>query len=292
MTEQPYKFNHIAFPSIGQYRDAIKLIQQNAKYHQVPVPEVMFRGTIKMHGTNAAVVLGLDGEVYAQSRERVITPESDNAGFAAWLHQHKEKFKTILESFLDKTTDDKQTVQIYGEWCGGNIQKGVGLSKLPKMFVIFGVRISEDAESQNWIDINTLRTVTDLYGLPDNTYLNVDFPVSYMSIDFNKPEYAQNSLQELTIEVEQDCPVARKFLPDSTEELIGEGIVWEAVTGDPIGFSVRGLRFKTKGEKHVGITNWVSGIKLKPTDEQKLLNLCLQNNIKDFEFSFCEDHVY
>lgn len=275
-----YKFEHISFPSIPQYRDVIKQIQQSAKHHVVVTPTVTFKGSVKLHGTNAAVVLGLDGEVYAQSRERVIDPLSDNAGFATWLVQHKQWFKNILEHLLTYTTSDEQVPQIYGEWCGGNIQKGVGLSKLPKMFVIFGVRISENAESQNWLDVNILRGIE---GKPDNVHLSTDFPTFFMNIDFNKPEQSQQALIDLTIEVEKDCPVARKFLPDTTDELIGEGVVWEAVQTEELPFSVQGLRFKTKGEKHS-----VSKVKvLVPVDLEKVASVdefvektCTENRLK------------
>jgi hypothetical protein len=277
-----YKFEHISFPSIPQFKDVIKQIQQSAKHHVVEAPKVLFKGSVKLHGTNAAVVLGLDGEVYTQSRERVLSIESDNAGFAIWMEQHKEYFKKILKTFISMT-DTTNTVQIYGEWCGGNIQKGVGLSKLPKMFVIFGVRISENAESQNWIDIDVLRTVMNLYGKPDNVYLSSDFPTFFVNIDFNKPTLSQQELIDLTIEIEKDCPVARKFLPDTTEELIGEGLVWEAVQTAELPFSVRGLRMKTKGSLHS-----VSKVKvLVPVDLEKVASLdefventCTENRLK------------
>lgn len=278
-----YKFKHIAFPSIPQFRDVIKQIQKSAQHHVVPAPTVTFKGSIKLHGTNAAVVLGLDGEVYAQSRERVIEPLSDNAGFAIWLEQHKTWFKNVLESLLVYTTDDKQVVQIYGEWCGGNIQKGVGLSKLPKMFVIFGVRVSENAESQQWLDVDILREPFAKYGKPDNVYLNSDFPMFFMNIDFNKPEQSQQDLIDLTIEVEKDCPVSRKFLPDTTDELIGEGIAWEAVQTNDLPFSVQGLRYKTKGARHQN-----SKVKvLVPVDLEKVASVdefvektCTENRLK------------
>ncbi len=279
-----YKFEHISFPSIPQYRDVIKQIQKQAQHHVVPVPTVTFKGSVKLHGTNAAVVLGLDGEVYAQSRERVLTPLSDNAGFAIWLEQHKFFFKQVMEYLLTYTTDDKQVVQMYGEWCGGNIQKGVGLSKLPKMFVIFGVRISENAESQQWLDVDILRNIfRDFGGEPLNVHLSTDFPVFFMNIDFNKPEQSQQALIDLTIEVEKDCPVARKFLPDSTDELIGEGIVWEAVQTNDLPFSVQGIRMKTKGERHQN-----SKVKvLVPVDLEKVASVdefvektCTENRLK------------
>ena len=54
------------------------------------------------------------------------------------------------------------------------------------------------------------------------------------------PQLVQNDLSELTIKVEEECPVAKEF----GFEGIGEGIVWTAEFKDNV------YRFKVKGEKH------------------------------------------
>lgn len=244
-------FPHISFPSIDQYRNAIKRVVDSAKYHQVPIPSVKMMGTVKLHGTNAGIVVTSKGDIYFQSRERVITPENDNAGFATWAHQHKSYFRQLADRIVPPDTPGNKSVQIYGEWCGGNIQKGVGLSKLPKMFVIFAVRVSETAESTDWRDIFTVEDAMNGTCRPEGIYISTEFPVFFMRIDFNKPEHFQNQLQELTLAVEKDCPVARKLLGvDYEGELIGEDIVWEITPDESTPFDLRGLRMKTKGEKH------------------------------------------
>ena len=144
----------IKFPSIGQFRDAIKQVQSACAYHNVPLPTVDFRGTVKLHGTNAAVVIAHDGTWHCQSRERIITPQDDNAGFAAWVYGNKDDWDRVAATLSTAILSDEETVQVYGEWCGGNIQKNVGLSHLPKMFVIFGIRFSTDAESTAWQETN------------------------------------------------------------------------------------------------------------------------------------------
>lgn len=151
----------IKFPSIGQFRDAIKQVQSECAYHNVALPTVEFRGTVKLHGTNAAVVIAKDGTWHCQSRERIITPESDNAGFAAWVYGCKAYWDQLAQSLSHAIDGEDETMQIYGEWCGGNIQKGVGLSHLPKMFVIFAVRFSEDAESTKWVIGDILKEELD-----------------------------------------------------------------------------------------------------------------------------------
>src|SRR3990170_1416693 len=77
-----------------------------------------FANGICVHNTHGAYVESPTGECWFQSRENIITPEKDNAGFA-----------------------------MFGEWCGGGIQKGVALNQLLKMFVIFGIALV-DADGQ------------------------------------------------------------------------------------------------------------------------------------------------
>lgn len=279
----------IKFPSIGQFRDAIKQVQSACAYHNVALPTVEFRGTVKLHGTNAAVVIAKDGTWHCQSRERIITPESDNAGFAAWVYGNKDYWNKVAKGLAGGCLNDDECVQVYGEWCGGNIQKGVGLSGLPKMFIIFGMRFSADAESQEWADLGNWLSFFEHKDKPDNIFCSIDFPAYNVTIDFNSPTLVQNKLVEITEAIEKDCPVARHFLPDSTDELIGEGAVWEVDFNgdfelpDVLHNTFSGLRFKVKGEKH-------SASKVKtiaPVDVDKVKSIdafveyaCTENRLK------------
>ena len=38
------------FPSIEQFRNIIKQVHANAKYHEKPIPTLEFKGTVKLHG--------------------------------------------------------------------------------------------------------------------------------------------------------------------------------------------------------------------------------------------------
>lgn len=248
----------IKYPSTGQFRDAIKQVQQSCKYHDVPLPVVDFKGTVKLHGTNAAVVIAKDGTWHCQSRERIITPEDDNAGFAAWVHGNKKYWDEVACALSGGIIHQSEYAQIYGEWCGGNIQKGVGVSNLSKMFVIFAIRFSADAESQDWMNIQDWQ---DFFAdnQPKNLYFSTDFPHYSLRIDFNSPTLIQNDLVKFTEEVENECPVAKSLLKSSVETaLIGEGIVWEIdrssdfndAIPDVLAPMFNALRFKVKGEKH------------------------------------------
>lgn len=82
--------------------------------------------TEKIDGTNACVIVTLDLEVGAQSRNRVITPESDNYGFAKWVHENQAALSVVLGPGYH-----------YGEWWGSGIQRGYGLPKGEKRFSLF-----------------------------------------------------------------------------------------------------------------------------------------------------------
>lgn len=248
---------HISFPSIGQFKNAIQQIQQSAKYHGVPAPKVTFQGTVKLHGTNAAVCRKVGGgvdDIYFQSRERIITPGDDNAGFAAWGDTNLQLLNSMFD-YIESTvaTASGEIIQVYGEWAGGSIQKGVGLNHIPKKFFVFGIRISENSESQEWMAMNYVdNTIQEVFSRIPDVFSIAEFPTWEVEIDMNTPTLVQNHLIELTESVEKDCPVARKLLgPGFDKELIGEGIVWTAIPDHALPFSVDGVRFKVKGEKHV-----------------------------------------
>src|ERR1700744_3145841 len=90
---------HISFPSIEQFRNVIRDVKDRANYHGIPLPELEFVGTVKLHGTNASVTIDTDtGELWAQSRSNVITPENDNAGFARFVQEKALEFRALINS--------------------------------------------------------------------------------------------------------------------------------------------------------------------------------------------------
>jgi hypothetical protein len=80
--------------------------------------------TEKIDGTNACVRVLEDGVVLAQSRNRFITPENDNDGFAAWVKSHEEELRVGLGIGAH-----------FGEWWGAGIQRRYGLTE--KRFALF-----------------------------------------------------------------------------------------------------------------------------------------------------------
>ncbi len=86
----------------------------------IPFPKIprLKRGCIiteKLDGTNAQIVIDAEGNVRAGSRNRWITPDNDNFGFAAWVKKHEDELRALGEG------------QHFGEWWGVGIQRGYGL---------------------------------------------------------------------------------------------------------------------------------------------------------------------
>ncbi len=229
----------VTFPKIGQFRKVVKNVRESTAFqglgadgapimdYDKPKPTRTFTGTVKLHGTNAGVCYDpRTGDLYAQNRNRVLTTESDNAGFAFWVEANKEALSNLGASY---DNIDSDLVTVFGEWCGGNIQKGVAINGLPKMFVIFAVKVGD-----TWVtDLESgYSPVRDM-----NMYLITRFDTYTVDIDFNNPDLSVPKLQELTLAVEAECPVGKAFGVSG----VGEGIVWSDTTGNI---------FKVKGEKH------------------------------------------
>jgi hypothetical protein len=200
---------------------------------------LIFKGTVKLHGTNASVCHNAIDGFWIQSRKNKITVAKDNAGFAFFAESNKDSFLDMISSIRRKHNLDPAiyTISIYGEWAGQGIQKSVGISQLDKSFFIFGVKISKLNEvffNSCWVDSNELRD-------PDNKIYNVeDYETYSIDIDFNTPQLSQNILSGITERVEGQCPISKAFGIDG----IGEGVVWTCEYKDVV------HRFKVKGEKH------------------------------------------
>lgn len=248
------RFGMIKFPSIEQFRSVIRHVQQQTRYAgkdengdaiydaSKPLPTLKFQGTVKLHGTNAGIAYNFASDTFTyQSRERVLSLTQDNAGFMLNMMAHEAVIREIIEKMKpDFEEDDAVTdLVLFGEWCGSGIQKGVAVSQLPKMFVVFAAKVITNNDTNRWL-------VMDDYGIdyPEQRIFNIhNFPTWDIDIDFKFPEIAQNKMIEITEAVENECPVGKHFGVSG----IGEGVVWTCVSAEN---SDSGTWFKVKGEKH------------------------------------------
>lgn len=73
--------------------------------------------TEKIDGTNAQICVNELGEVFAGSRNRWISPEDDNYGFAAWVRDNTDTLRLLGPG------------RHFGEWWGAGIQRRYGLTE-------------------------------------------------------------------------------------------------------------------------------------------------------------------
>lgn len=278
------KLKHVKYPKTPQFRNVVYSIKKAStfvgldennepiyKSNNAQLPKIKFTSTVKLHGTNASVCYNLHNGIYTQSRNNSFTLDKTDShyGFTDFVSERKEIFQNFFNNIIRENsfTIDNPTITIYGEWVGKNIQKGVAISNLEKSFFIFGIKISkpnnEKFESY-WVSCNKFKFNNE------RIYNIHDYEKHTIEIDFNTPEMSLNILSDLTLKVENECPVSKEFGFSG----IGEGLVW-------IGhYNNKRYIFKTKGEKH-------SNTKVKKVatvDVEKL------NNIQDFvEYSVTEN---
>jgi hypothetical protein len=262
------KFNK--YHKIPQFKDVIRTIGFKATYQGededgepiydggAPKPVLTFKGTVKLHGTNAGVTYTPEKGVMAGKKKaatevingkKVVTNDgflgvdalAGHYEFNRFVQVTEKEYLTDLMNHLWKEyCVEGQQLTLFGEWAGSGVQKGVGISNIPKSFFVFGCKVRTIAtEKDTWINIDEWDFT------PTNMHNINHFQTYSLEIDFNSPALIQHKLVEITEAVEKDCPVSRQLLgPSFKKTLVGEGVVWTAFWKD------EKFIFKVKGEKH------------------------------------------
>lgn len=248
------KHNPVKYTSTGQYRNACQNMVH--KFQSVQdengdwvvdrtkrLPTVNYVGTVKLHGTNGSFIQFEDQKIYCQSKSRILDITHDNAGFFEAMSRVDkdsifEQFKEIYRAEYNK--EPEYPITICGEWAGGNVQKGVAISEVPKFFSIFGARVG--GEVHHWVSPLVLK---DLHRNEDNIYNICQFGFKQIGIDFENPKMVTAQIEQLVLEAEATCPAGKYF----GVEGIGEGYVWKP-EGNRELEADSGFWFKTKGDKH------------------------------------------
>jgi len=101
-------------------------------FSKIPRLNRLVIATEKIDGTNGIVHVSEDGAVLAGSRNRWITPEKDNMGFARWVQEHADELRALGPGYH------------FGEWFGQGIQRKYGLTE--KRWALFNIhRWADDA---------------------------------------------------------------------------------------------------------------------------------------------------
>ena len=219
----------VPFPKIGRLCHAV----DSCKYYR-DLPDVLtYEGTVKLHGTNTAVVQDSpDGSIAVQSRNKFIEPnvpcrpKTDNCGSAAFVMARESEFKEIFAAIRSRTepavvaklvvSGDRvelkltQPVVLFGEFIGRGVQKGVGVSAFDPFLVLFDmvvgnrrVPFSEECDARGVRNVREFETWT-------------------LSVPRDGIEEATERADTIAERVGADCPVARSLGKPGK----GEGVVW------------------------------------------------------------------
>jgi hypothetical protein len=235
----------IKFSHIEQLHTVVRVVAARSEAGS-PVGRVAYRGRIKLHGSNAGVVC-VEDRLLPQSRNRELTLEDDNLGFAAFAlaSTQVEAIRTLaqeLRAAVDLPLD--RPLALFGEWIGPGIQKRVAVSQLPtRQWVLFAAAtLDEGAVHKRYFELPRLGerfAAASIYSIADaqEWHVTLDFE------DRESLERATATIDAATLEVERRCPWADRF----GVEGIGEGLVWQPLAEH---FGDSELVFKSKGEEH------------------------------------------
>ena len=193
------------FTSIESLKHIVANVRKHYNKIGKPFPTLNFKGTVKLHGTNAGVRRTPSGKIQPQSRERILDITSDNYGFAFFI----ETNKFIVEQLFSDFPKDAD-VTLYGEWCGGNIQPSVALTQVPKHWVLFAVKV--DGVYQP-LPVDICANEVNIYNIGQ-------IPSYHVEIDFLSPEPASEILADLTLTVEKECPWVKFIYESSIKECV------------------------------------------------------------------------
>ena len=214
---------------------------------------------IKLHGTNAAVQID-NGNVLYQSRSRLISPGSDNAGFAAWASQYEAEW---LSTGSRGAGPKDSTYVFYGEWFGPGIQKKVACSEVPeKSFAIFAVDVINYEEGLPLFVRHVMPDeIRKLVPNIPNLYVLPIYNLHRLEVD-DEP-----SLLKLAEHIDSEVEAIDKLDPWIKDtfgiEGIGEGLVMYPIAGTNIYRPE--LLFKVKGQSH-SVNKVKKAMDLNPED--------------------------
>lgn len=239
------------FPHINLLRNVLAYVGHVNTDPEVPAQyriekPVTFEGTIKLHGANCGVVWTPDGRLQAQSRDALLTPEDDFAGFAKFVVEFADQIRQIIVGhILPQLDGEVRAVALYGEWVGAGVvrkNKGSAVSKFdPKHWALFAAAVQ--GESENPRNVSRL-----LEGVPCEGRIGYVRRAGNwtLTVDFNNPasvEAAEAEAQRVTLAIEAECPYGKLYGLEGA----GEGIVWMP-TGEFTGRE--DLYWKHKTEAH------------------------------------------
>ncbi len=232
----------VPWPEIESYQHILKSIEVYPPMaNLVPSGGIVYRAKIKLHGTNSAVRVNSDGNIFYQSRSQNITSTNDPFGFARWA-------ETIQWPVCDSD------YVLFGEWFGRGINKGAAACMVPKKhFAIFGLYFPKDntlLSEPSTIRLYLSCTAPEFWN-HDNIYI---IPWYWGDEKQLVDILGREDSERFVNMVNDHVATVKKCDPWIKQEFgvegIGEGLVFYPVNMGNQLTDISRFMFKAKGEQH------------------------------------------
>lgn len=216
--------------------------------------KAVFRGKIKLHGTNAGVYIAKteSGVVVLPAKRSGLIPEGqDNAGFAAWLRQ--PEVTSFFAGIHNSESPLEVPMTVFGEWAGPGVQKGDAVSLIDKKrFFVFSVSVEGKTYSDPSLILDLL-TVGNLSQKPDDVRI-LPWGTDEYTVNFMSTDSISSFVEEANRLVAELETVDLYIRADFGVHGPGEGYVFYDIDHQDMA-----LTFKAKTARHM--TNGVSNVK-------------------------------
>lgn len=110
----------------------------------------------KIHGTNFSIIIERDAVTCAK-RTGPILPAEDFFGYSVILKKYNDSIKAVQH-----TIKEGSSMQIFGEFAGGGIQKGVNYGE--KDFYVFDILVKTAEGTNQFVDDYMMETICNTFG--------------------------------------------------------------------------------------------------------------------------------
>lgn len=226
----------VHFPEISGFHQVRKAVTAYPSLVS-GVSTVRYRGKVKIHGMNTAIGVTPD-RLWTQSRERVITPGDDLAGFAAWVKSIDAKIPRL------------GTYALFGEWCGPGIMRGTAINQIQsKVFAVFAASGIKDGQPTDEFMVEPTDLAALVEGMPNTYVLPWDGDAFDIDVLADGSEIAPilERVNARVAEVEAEDPWVKATFGATG---IGEGLVYFPRARHSGREHFKNLAFKAKGDAH------------------------------------------
>lgn len=251
-------FQH--WPSIESFYRVRTDAHSYKEGYGIQLAPITYRGKVKLHGTNAGIIIKPNGKVIPQSRTRIISTGADNKGFAAFVKETENYWATLAR--------EDSIVVVFGEWCGKGIMKGVSISQvLDKLFAVFAIQIGHSDYDMSPVHVEPNDINTILGETPNNVYVLPWYGEDIVAdmFDDDSLKVAIEKMNLMVANIEACDPWVKEVFGING---LGEGIVFYPISMQTPNNAIprenlSRYMFKAKGTKHK-VVNTKESVQLDP----------------------------